>query len=424
MYLGLDFGTSGCRACVIDSSQHIHAEASVSIPEPQLNNGRIEQDSAVWFNGLKKLFEALSHDIDLQCIKRVAVDGTSGTVLLCDSDGHALTKALMYNDASSTAAVDHLRRVNPDKPNLCMLPSSALAKAISLCATQTVRNIKILNHADFISNHLCNRWGFSDYHNALKLGFDEINQLWPPWVVKSLPENSLPRVFVPGQEIGRIDPQRANEYGLSKTLTVCCGSTDSNASFMATLSTRPGDAVTSLGSTLVLKILDDHPTEDLATGIYSHKMGRYWLTGGGSNAGGNILKRYFTREQLADYSTQLDVNQPSGLNYYPLPETGERFPICDPAKRPVLTPRPDSDIKFLQGILEGLSTIEKSGYEKLSALGVQRPRQILTTGGGAQNVPWTKIRSRMLGIAVKPAMQTEASFGSAILALQGLSDYT
>ncbi|MBC8211923.1 MAG: carbohydrate kinase, partial [Gammaproteobacteria bacterium] len=301
--------------------------------------------------------------------------------------------------------------------------SAGLPKALQLLQDCTAGSIKILHQADYLSNSLCQRWGYSDYHNALKLGYDPLQMAWPAWVETLLPTLALPQVLAPGEIIGPVDKGIAAQYGLSTDCQICAGSTDSNAAFIATSATRPGEAVTSLGSTLVIKSLNQHPIEDLESGVYSHKLGDLWLVGGGSNAGARILREYFSDQQIADYSARMDLQHPTGLQYYPLSVAGERFPYNDPDKLPQLSPRPASDVVFLQGLLEGLSDIEKTGYEKLVSLGASRPARIQTCGGGAQNPQWSAMRSRLLGIPVTAALQTEACYGSALLALQGLRAY-
>ena len=56
--------------------------------------------------------------------------------------------------------------------------------------------------------------------------------------------------------------------------------------------------MTSLGSTIVLKLLVDHPVDDLETGVYSHRVGDLWLAGGSSNSGGAVLAHYFQPNEL------------------------------------------------------------------------------------------------------------------------------
>jgi len=424
MYLGNDFGTSGCRAVVINDAREIISEASLALPAPQLIDGRIQQQASVWIEGLQHLLQKLASQLELKQIRRIAIDGTSATLLLCDDQGTPLTPALMYNDSSSRGRIPQIRQHCPTSQHVTMSSSAALPKALQLLQGFESGRIRILHQADYLSNTLCQRWGYSDYHNALKLGYDPLLMAWPEWVKQLLPAQALPEVLAPGEIIGPLDSAIAQQYGFSPDCRVCAGSTDANAAFIATSSTRPGDAVTSLGSTLVIKILNQQPIQDLDSGVYSHKLGDLWLVGGSSNAGARILREYFSDQQIAEYSSRMDLQQSTGLNYYPLSTAGERFPYNEPDKQPQLSPRPLSDVVFLQGLLEGLSEIEKTGYDRLVSLGASQPTRIQTCGGGARNPQWSAMRSRLLDIPVSAAQQTEACYGSALLALEGLQRYT
>jgi sugar (pentulose or hexulose) kinase len=181
-----------------------------------------------------------------------------------------------------------------------------------------------------------------------------------------------------------------------------------------------GEAVTSLGSTLVLKLLSQSRVDDHRYGLYSHRLGDRWLVGGASNAGGAVLRQFFQDETLARLSQAIDPSHPTGLDYYPLYQPGERFPINDPCLQPRLSPRPATDVEFLQGLLEGLSRIEAEGYRRLQELGASRLKQVWTTGGGAQNLVWQQLRQQALGVPVAIAPQVEAAYGVAKLALQAL----
>ncbi|MEL7315735.1 MAG: carbohydrate kinase, partial [Cyanobacteria bacterium J06559_3] len=84
-----------------------------------------------------------------------------------------------------------------------------------------------------------------------------------------------------------------------------------------------------------------------------------------------------------------------------------------------LTPRPAAPEQFLYGLLEGIARIEAEGYQLLQTLGAPFPRKIYAAGGGAHNPTWTTIRQRYLSAPIVLAESTEASFGTARLALQG-----
>ena len=177
--------------------------------------------------------------------------------------------------------------------------------------------------------------------------------------------------------------------------------------------------MTSLGSTLVLKLLSDTCVESTEHGVYSHWYGDRWLAGGASNAGGAVLRQFFDDSQLASLSAAIDPTLPSFLDYLPLPRMGERFPISDPQLAPRLTPRPADDTAFLQGLLEGLARIEAQGYGLLRHLGASPLIEVFSAGGGAQNDAWMSIRQRVLGLPVARAEQTEAAYGAARLAREG-----
>lgn len=92
--------------------------------------------------------------------------------------------------------------------------------------------------------------------------------------------------------------------------------------------------VTSLGSTLAIKLLSTSRVEDARFGVYSHRLDDKWLVGGASNTGGAVLRQLFTDEQLQNLSEQINPAVASPLQYYPLQGAGERFPVSDPNMEP------------------------------------------------------------------------------------------
>jgi sugar (pentulose or hexulose) kinase len=132
------------------------------------------------------------------------------------------------------------------------------------------------------------------------------------------------------------------------------------------------------------------------------------------------LARHFTPDALAALSARIDPALESGLDYYPLPSPGERFPFADPHLPPRETPRPADDVRFLHGLLEGIARIEALGYRRLADLGGPTLAAVRTVGTGARNAAWTGIRRRVLGVDLIPAQSEEAAVGAAKLALKGM----
>jgi D-ribulokinase len=169
--------------------------------------------------------------------------------------------------------------------------------------------------------------------------------------------------------VATIAPAIAAELGLPADTAIVAGTTDGCAAFLASGASAPGDGVTSLGTTLTLKLLSDKPVFAPDFGIYSHRIGEQWLAGGASNTGGAAIGKFFTAEDIARLTPLLDPDHPTGLDYYPLPKPGERFPVNDPNFQPRLEPRPTDDRIFFQAILEGIARIEAEAYAKLGELG-------------------------------------------------------
>lgn len=420
LFLGIDIGTSGCRAIVIDQQGDIHAQHGAALPDPLRADNRVTQDPQLWWEAVQEVIREISHKVPPRAIAAVAVDATSSTILLADIHGQPLMPALMYNDASAIAEAQKIKAVVP-RESAAHGPSSGLAKLLALQESSLAGEARyVLHQADWIAGRLSGRFGISDANNCLKLGYDPVAQFWPGWLKRlGVKASLLPWVLQPGTPIGQITPMAASSLGLAETAWIIAGTTDSTAGVLATGASEVGDAVTSLGSTLVCKVVAAQPISAPEYGIYSQPFQGRWLVGGGSNAGGTTLRQLFTATQIERMTPLLKPNLPTGLDYYPLPAPGERFPIADPHLPPRLTPRPTDDVEFFQGILEGLAHIELTGYRLLQSLGAPYPTLIRSIGGGAKNSAWADIRHRSLQIPIVQASQQEAAYGSALLAQRG-----
>ncbi|KAJ6385967.1 hypothetical protein OIU77_029017 [Salix suchowensis] len=185
---------------------------------------------------------------------------------------------------------------------------------------------------------------------------------YPSWLRSQPYSQLLPSVIAPGTSIGNLKEEIRTQFGFQEDCIVCAGTTDSIAAFLAARATQPGKAVTSLGSTLAIKLLSTTRIDDARFGVYSHRLDDKWLVGGASNTGGAVLKQFFTDEQLQKLSEQINPMEASPLDYYPLKAVGERFPVADPNLVPRLHPRPESDVEYLHGILESIAHIEAKAF--------------------------------------------------------------
>lgn len=416
LYLGIDFGTSGVRTVLIDDFGEIQHQSSYSFELATIGQTNLAMS---WKFALLQLIEQIPQKLRLE-IRAIALDATSSTVLLCDALGELVAEPLMYNDGRGLEVIETLTSIVPTNHTVFSATSS-FTKLIWFIQNFKLKtqNFYFLHQADWLAFILHGHLGISDYHNALKLGYDVEQFCYPQWIKTLKLPVHLPKVVAPGTPIAHLLPSIAQQLGLAADCLVCAGTTDSIAAFLATAAKSPGEAATSLGSTLVLKLLSRTRIEDSQAGIYSHRLGNLWLVGGASNTGGAVLRNFFQDAELESLSRNIDVHKESLLDYYPLLKPGERFPINDPYLAPRIEPKPIESVDFLHGLLESIARIEAQGYHLLQQLGATPLTTVYSTGGGAKNSAWTTIRGRHLQVPMLQAVYSEAAYGAALLARQG-----
>lgn len=420
-FVGIDLGTSGCRALAMNEAGRVLAMVRAALPESRTTpEGGSQQDPGSWWRATCEVLRSLSATLKGHRPAALAVDGTSASLLLADAAGDPATPALMYDDQR---AREQARRIHDLAPRQAAVqgPASSLAKLLWLVESGQARpGLAALHQAEWITGRLSGIFDLGDENNCLKLGYDPVTRRWPAWLASlPLPAGLLPRVVPAGTPIGPLDAAAARATGLPESCLVVAGTTDSTAAALAAGLEQPGDAVTSLGSTLVTKLLLERPLESAEYGIYSHRILDRWLAGGASNSGGRVLAQLFSPKDLERLSRRIRPGRRLCLEYYPLPARGERFPLNDPDLEPRMTPVPRDRVRFLQGLLEGMAAIERLAYRRLAALGAPFPVRVLTSGGGAANPAWQEIRRRALGVPVLRARQTEAAWGAASIARAG-----
>jgi sugar (pentulose or hexulose) kinase len=412
--IGIDIGTSGARAIAMAPDFAIVAQGAARMDE----FGADGRDSAVWLATVEAALRTLLGAIDPRHVRALAVDGTSGTMLPVDGAGRPLAPGLMYNDPVDEEAILAAIGETAPRESAAHGRTSGLAKAMRF--QQDLRPARVIHQADWIAGQFSGRFDVSDANNALKTGYDPVAGEWPEWIAAAgMEKRLLPEVVEPGTPVGPLSAAAAERFGLAAGAIVVAGTTDGCASFLATGARETGEGVTALGSSLTVKLLSDRPVFAPQYGIYSHRIAGGWLAGGASNSGGRVLAEHFTPESIAALSRSIDPARESGLDYYPLPAKGERFPIADPDLAPRMTPRPQDDAEFLKAILEGIAGIEALGYRRLAELGAPPLKSVRSVGGGAGNPAWTAIRERRLGVPFLPALSEEAAAGTARLALAG-----
>jgi sugar (pentulose or hexulose) kinase len=393
----------------MDPSGTLLAERSANYP-------RCFEDPQGWREGVVSLCAELPQELRDR-VAAVAVDGTSGTVLACAANGDPRGQALPYflacPEQASAAAVLAGSASAP-----AASASGSLARVLRLLEGSGSSSLLMRHQADWLSGWLLGDWRFGEEGNNLRLGWDLGRQCWQGAIAEQPWSAALPEVVRSGAVLGPLSQNARSALGLPAPCQVVAGSTDANAAVLAA-DPQPGDGVTVLGTTLVLKQFAAQPLA--GPGISCHRVAGRWLVGGASNAGAGVLRQFFSDALLVELSRQIDPRSSSGLALRPLPRPGERFPVDDPTLEPILEPRPISDALYLQGLLEGLARIEAQGWAALQRLGAEPVQRVISLGGGARNPQWRMIRQRILGVPVVNRPQCSAALGMARLALSATS---
>ncbi|KUJ72065.1 FGGY-family carbohydrate kinase [Thiomicrospira sp. WB1] len=428
--LGIDLGTSGVRLCLY----RCRDQAAEGLAVANFHDADGAYDCPkTWEAALIQAFSSLHrmHGGALRQVIGIMADATSSSVCL-SQDGRPVTDFLMYDDKRAQPQAERYAETAPND-SAAHGASSTLAKTLWLLENTALsdpehsHNLRIMHQIDWLTHWLTGQTDLAtDANNALKLGFDPVTNQWPHWVQTELLTDRgagigiLPSVVTPGTPLAPIAPTLAARFGISPQACVHAGTTDSIAGFFATGASKTGEAVTSLGSTLALKLLSDRPVFAPQYGVYSHKVGPWWLAGGASNAGGNALVTRYGLDPIKHWCQKplsaADIHDRIGaLDYYPLKSKGERFPFQDPNKCPDFEPpAPDAFTEFLAA-LAGLVKIEVLGYQRLAELGASSVQSIHSVGGGLKNPLWQTLRKEALPISDIAPLHDQAAFGVARL---------
>jgi D-ribulokinase len=426
LFLGIDLGTGGARAMAVSESGEVAASKSVAFePETFLSSdGRREQSPQAWWQAVCQATSATLEELSKKDgsardrLTAVAVDGTSGTLVVLNGAGEPLRPALMYDDPRSSAEADAL---NDAAGDFCRKLGYRFNASFALPKIFWIRNnepaifqeaARFVHQADYIVQRLTGLAAVSDYSNALKTGYDLIDERWPAWIDQQLGiESRLPRVVAPGSRIGTISKLAAAETGLPEGLPVVAGATDGTAAFLASGARRIGDYNTTLGATLVFKGISAAICRHPQGVIYCHKLpgggtagkkgtgpicakhppGRpgkldlspfflqkskqaheWWLPGAASNVGSDWIAAKFPRVDVQAMDALAAERLPIEGVAYPLIRLGERFPFLDPDAHGFYEPDYSDPADAYAACLQGVALVERLGYQTLDAAAAEQ----------------------------------------------------
>jgi len=434
--VGVDVGTQGVRCVAAMPSGKVAAQSAhpfSTVALPGLPEGWFEQDPEVWWASVCACLAEIRSGLERALpggwtVAGVAVDSTSGTIVLADAAGRALRPAVMYNDRRAGAEAEEANRAaGPwlEEAGYRFNSSFALPRLLWLRRYEPAhwdRARVVMHAADWIVAKLTGETGVTDQSNALKTGCDLRDLSWPRFVTETLgiEQKRLPRIALSGHKIGSVNSEAAEATGLPAGTPVVAGMTDGCADQVASGARREGDWNTVLGSTLVLKGLTRELLRDPLGRVYCHRhpMG-LWMPGGASNAGARVLDARFAGADRAALELAAEKLTPTGACVYPLLSPGERFPFVSASAEGFEEGcGPDEPSRYA-AYLEGVAYTERLAYEVVEALGAPVRQPIFSTGGGSTSDVWTRLRANVLGRSICRAPGACAALGSAIVAASG-----
>ena len=434
LFLGIDVGTGGVRALALSGTGEVVGRSSVPLDEAILSprEGRHEQPPGAWWEAVGAATSRLVNDLQHagaspQQLAAVAVDGTSGTLVALDRAGDPLRPAMMYNDPRAAAEAEQLNRLaGPfcEKLGYRFKSSFALAKIVWLRNHEPAvfaKTARFVHQADYVAGRLTGTPGVSDYSNALKTGYDLVDECWPGWI-DDLPglRERLPRVVAPGSRLGLVSDRAAAATGLPQGLPVVAGATDGTAACLASGLRRPGDYNTTLGTTLVFKGLSHQICRHPEGLIYCHKLpGGLWLPGAASNTGGEWIGTHFNGADLPAMDAAAGRRLPVECVAYPLVRTGERFPFLSETAQGFFLPEPADPVDRYAACLQGVAFLERRAYDCLERVAGTSGGAVFSTGGGSRSDVWMQCRADVTGRPLHRPDCPESAFGTALLAAAG-----
>ena len=424
VWVGLDLGTQSVRALAVTGSGTVIGAGTQNLTSHR-DGPRHEQDPEQWWQAIGAACTEALADVPPQAVNGVAVDATSGTVLLMDRGGLALTPGLMYDDTRAAGEVDRVNEVGHDVWAQLgyqrMQPAWALPKLLWLLREHGdhLAGATLAHQNDFINRRLIGEHVPTDLSNALKTGAHLIDEAWPEQVLDALgvPADVLPALVRSGTEIGTVCASAAATTTIPMGTPVISGATDGCAAQLGAGALSVGSWNSVLGTTLVLKGVTRELLHDPLGVVYSHKAPNGdWLPGGASSTGAGVISRDYAGRDLAELERRAHAYEPAGVTAYPLVSAGERFPFVAPQATGFLLGEPAEEAERYAAILQGVAYIERLCFDYLDLLGAPVDGDLILTGGATKSAYWCQLRADILARPVTLPENAEPALGMAVLA--------
>lgn len=433
MFLGLDLGTSGLKAILVDEAQCVVGSATAPLTVSRPHPGWSEQDPAQWWAALEQALGALGqrHPAELAAVKGIGLSGQQHGAVLLDARDRVLRPCILWNDTRATAECAALEAAWPDLRRVAgniAMPGFTAPKLLWLRTHEPEIFSKVARVL------LPKAWlRLAMTGEAIEEMSDASGTLWldvaarawsgPALAATGLSPSTMPRLVEGSAPAGRLRPDLAQAWGMASPPLIAGGAGDNAAGAVGLGAIRPGDAFVSLGTSGVLFATTDgaRPYPEGAVHAFCHALPNLWHQMGVTLSAAASLAWWAGitgAEEAALVGEVASVERPSEALFLPY-LAGERTPHNDGAVRGAFaglsagTERP----ALTQAVMEGVAFSLRDCLDAVRASGtVIEAADVI--GGGSRSEAWIRILASVLDLPLRPLKEGEhgGAFGAARLA--------
>ncbi|MCP3448098.1 xylulokinase [Bradyrhizobium sp. CCGUVB14] len=433
MYLGLDIGTSGVKAVLVNEAGAVVATASrelaLSHPAPLWS----EQDPDSWVDAAIGAVDDLArlHPRDVAQVRGIGLSGQMHGATLLGADGRPLRPAILWNDGRSHAECVELERRCPSlhaiAGNLAM-PGFTAPKLLWVARHEPdvfERVAKVLLPKAYVRYRLTGEMAEDMSDAAGTLWLDVGRRDWSAELLHAtgLDLQHMPRLVEGSAVSAVLAGEFAQRWGMANDVVVAGGAGDNAASAIGLGAIAPGDAFLSLGTSgVVFRVTDRFaPAPEAAVHAFCHALPGLWhqmgvmLSAAASLAWLAGVMETPAAALLAPLGERVDG--PSPVKFLPYLD-GERTPHNDATASGAFVGlrAATGRSQIVQAVLEGVAFAARDNLAALSAAG-GAITDVDLVGGGSRSPLWAQICADVLGIAVHRVEEGEvgAALGAARL---------
>ncbi|MFV0360465.1 xylulokinase [Tropicimonas sp.] len=431
MYIGLDLGTSGLKALLIDDDQKVIAEATAPLTVSRPHPGWSEQSPAGWLAAAADAMDGLAASRSLAGVRGIGLSGQMHGATLLDSAQNVLRPCMLWNDTrahAEAAAMDAVPIWREITGNI-VFPGFTAPKLMWVRNNEPdiiSRVAMVLLPKDYLRLWLTGE-AVSEMSDAA--GTSWLDTGARDWSETLLEATGLDRGFMPSlvegsQASGTLRRELADRWGMPADVVVAGGGGDNAASAVGVGVVNAGDAFVSLGTSGVLFAASDAYQPDPATAVHTfcHALPETWHQMGVFLAATDALNWYaqLVGSDAATLTGELTGLRPPGRTLFLPYLGGERTPHNDARIRASFTGLEHATDRAAgtAAVLEGVTFAVRDSYDALASTGTRFDR-LIAVGGGSRSEYWLRAIATALDMPVQVPVAGDfgGAFGAARLGL-------